>query len=85
MNHKMTIRGRTFAANSENQGVFEMDHGAYMQHRGTGQTPTFKTPEQFRRYVLRMIREAEFRSEDGPRRHKDEKRSLITSAPERRS
>jgi hypothetical protein len=63
MNHKMTIKGRTFAANSESQGVFEMDHGAYMQHRGNGQTPTFETPERFRRYVLRMIRETEFRSD----------------------
>lgn len=57
MMYKQTIRGRRiFACNNEAQGVFELIRGAYTQHRGTSQTPTFKSAEHFRRYVLNMTK-----------------------------
>ena len=56
MTFKVTVKQRTFAANSERQGVFELVHGAYQQHRGTMQTPTFRDEQHLRRYVQRMLR-----------------------------
>jgi len=58
MKYKQVIRGRNFATNSEGEGVFEWVRGAYMQHRGTSQTPRFKAADHFRRYVLEMTRDA---------------------------
>ena len=57
MKFKITMRsGRIFAANAEFSGVFELISGAYTQHRGTGQTPVFRTTAHFRAYVSRMLR-----------------------------
>lgn len=53
-NHVM-VRGRQFASNGEQRGVFELRGGAYLQHRGTGQTPLFRSPNQLARYVCRML------------------------------
>ncbi len=55
MQFKQEIRGRTFAANIERQGVFELVAGAYLQHRGNGQTPTFRDARQFGGYVRKHI------------------------------
>ena len=57
MRYKITMRdGTIWACNAEFEGVFELVRGAYHQHRGTGQTPIFKTADQFRRYVNRLRR-----------------------------
>ena len=58
MHYKITVKGRTFATNDENDGVFELIRGAYQQHRGTSQTPKFQSEAQFRRYVQEMLRGA---------------------------
>ena len=58
MTLKITVKGRQFAASSEREGVFELRAGAYIQHRGTGQTPRFRDKAHFRRYVQRMLRGA---------------------------
>ena len=52
---KQTIENRIFAANNEGEGVFELIRGAYMQHRGTSQTPKFRTTQQFNRFVRKML------------------------------
>lgn len=46
--------GTTYACNKEGQGVFLRRYdGTWGQLRGTGQTPTFKSPQQFRRWLGR--------------------------------
>lgn len=52
---KLCGRKRTMATSASRDGVFELKGGAYSQHRGTGQTPTFKSKEQFRRWVRRNM------------------------------
>lgn len=58
MNFKIRVRAcgreRTLATTSEG-GVFELKGGAYSQHRGTSQTPNFKSASQFRRWVRRNM------------------------------
>ena len=55
MKNKITVYGRTFATNNENEGIFELVNGAYMQHRGTGQAGPFKLIPAFRRAIYRMF------------------------------
>jgi hypothetical protein len=55
MKFQITVERRQFATNDEYVGVFELRNGAYMQHRGTSQTPRFRSEQQFRRYVQRML------------------------------
>ena len=45
--------GRIFACNQRGRGVFfrRSHEGAYRQLAGTCQTPTFRTPAQFRTYL----------------------------------
>lgn len=79
MQYKIEVKGRTYAADAEGRGVFELVGGGYIQHRGTGQTPKFRSEEQFRRYVQRMTRPTTmprmFRG--GKARHGEEKPALI--------
>jgi len=56
MKFQSVVKGRIFACNNEQQGVYELRAGAYTQHVGNGQTPTFRTSKSFRRYVQRMLR-----------------------------
>lgn len=58
MQFKQCIRGRTFAANVECEGIFELIGGAYQQHRPTDWAHHFYTAESFRRFVLKMLRES---------------------------
>jgi len=57
MQNQIYINGRKFATNHENYGVYELKNGAYIQHRGNGQTPKFRGDNHFRRYVQRMLKE----------------------------
>ena len=45
--------GTVWATNAAGRGVFyrRIHIGAYHQLAGTGQTPIFHTPQQFRRYL----------------------------------
>lgn len=46
--------GSVYACNNEGQGVFLHRYdGTWGQLRGTGQTPTFTSPKQFRRWLGR--------------------------------
>lgn len=56
MTLQITVKGRQFACSPEHDGVFELISGAYVQHRGTSQTPAFRDEAHFRRYVQRMLR-----------------------------
>lgn len=56
MKFQILIKTRQFATNKEGCGIFELINGAYIQHRGTSQTPVFKNAGQFRRYIQRMLR-----------------------------
>lgn len=56
MRYQIVVKGRQFAVNNEFCGVFELRDGAYVQHRGTSQTPRFKSEQHFRRYVQAMLR-----------------------------
>lgn len=56
MKFQIVVRGRQFATNREGCGVFELRGGAYMQHRGTGQSGPFASEASLRRYVQRMLR-----------------------------
>ncbi len=58
MMFQSVVKGRGFACDSCRDGVYELIRGAYMQHRGTGQTPTFRDAEHFKCYVRRMLRES---------------------------
>jgi hypothetical protein len=56
---KLTLRSNdrtttTYATNRDGTGVFVLAGGAYLQIRGNGQTPTFKSAKQFRRYLYRL-------------------------------
>lgn len=57
MQNQIYINGRKFATNHENYGVYELKNGAYIQHRGNGQTPKFRDDNHLRRYVQRMLKE----------------------------
>jgi hypothetical protein len=56
MKNQIVVNGRQFATNNENEGVFELVNGAYMQHRGNGQAGPFKSTKTFRQYVVRMLK-----------------------------
>lgn len=62
--NKITITGRNnvyypnlithdeWACNETRRGIFSRKpDGTWAQHTGTGQTPTFRTPAHFRRYL----------------------------------
>lgn len=52
--------GQEWACNKEGEGVFKRRNGNWHQYTGTGQTPTFKTPQTFSRYI-----HARYRNGDG--------------------
>jgi hypothetical protein len=49
----ITLQDRSeWACNKEGEGVFtRQQDGTWLQHRGTGQTPLFKTAQQLSRYI----------------------------------
>ena len=57
MDFQIIVKGHQYATNNEHLGVFELVNGAYIQHRGTGQTPKFKSKQHFRRYIYRMLKD----------------------------
>jgi hypothetical protein len=59
MKFQIDVKGRQFACNAEQEGVFELIRGAYTQHRGTDQAPAFRDEAHFRRYVQRMLAQAD--------------------------
>lgn len=60
MNFKsITLKDKTeFACNRLGEGIFiRMKDGIWQQQTGTGQTPIFKTAQQFSRYVHKNYRD----------------------------
>jgi hypothetical protein len=50
--------GGEWSCNQDGQGVFSRrTDGTWAQHTGTGQTPTFATPQQLSRYIHRHYRD----------------------------
>lgn len=56
MRYKQEIKANYYATNNEGEGLFLLRGGAYIQLRGTSQTPKFKDEKIFRRYVLAYLR-----------------------------
>ena len=55
MKFQTYYKGQKFATNKDGTGFFVLDGGAYRQIRGNGQTPVFRTAEQFVRFVKKNI------------------------------
>ena len=51
------VDGQKWACNKEGCGVFiQLKNKDWVQCAGTGQTPVFKTPQQFSRYIHKNYR-----------------------------